>query len=129
MISEKITEKGLREPMNHKMSSMARKNPKIDGYAPQRAIFTPILPRNPENGALRPGFCDFYAHFSVFGPLRPLFCRGFAETNKTVHRTAHKLPIYAYPAMIASVTKKPGLVCALSGDLDVPRDCVARHDQ
>ena len=61
--------------MNHKTSSMARKKPKIDGYAPQRAIFTPILPRNPENGALRPGFCDFYAHFSVLGPLRPPFSK------------------------------------------------------
>lgn len=119
MISEEITVKGLRDPMNHKPSSMAWKKPKIDGYAPQRPFFTRIFRKIWKTGALRPEFRDFYAHFSVLEPLQPLFCGGLAGPNKTVHRTAHKLPIYAYPAIIAAVTKKPGLVCALSGDLDV----------
>ena len=100
---------GLRKPMNHKTPSMAAKKSKNDGYAPQRAIFTPIFPKIRKNETLQPGFRDFYAYFSVLGPLRPLFCGGFAGPNKSVHRTAHKLPIYNYPAMIAAVTKKHGL--------------------
>lgn len=68
--------------------------------------------------ALRPGFCDFYAYFSIFRPYSPenVLKMKKKAANKGLHRTAHKLWNLRGFATIQPVAAATYCACALSGE-------------